>query len=367
VWAAKNRRRVEYFKYLQFVADEQLAAAAAAAKALAIGLYLDVAVGVDINSADVWSDRSAYVLDETVGAPPDPLGPHGQNWGLPPPDPVAMLRAGGAAFTELLAANMAHAGALRLDHVMALMRLFRIPRGKIAAEGAYVAYPFEELLALAAAESVRGRCLIVGEDLGTVPDGFRERMERESILSYRLLLFERDDDGSFRAPDRYPALALATGTTHDVPTLVGWFAARDVALRERIGLLAPEEAERTRGVRRVDASLLLEALARHGELDPPAFDEMHRTLDANPLESAAYDPLVRAAYRFLASSPSKLVLIQLDDAIGEFEQVNLPGTFIEYPNWRRKNGLDLDGIASDARIAALASDVAERVKRGGSV
>ena len=365
-WAARHRRRVEYFKYLQFVADEQLAAAADAARSLALGLYLDVAVGVDLNSADVWADRSAYVLDETIGAPPDPLGPLGQNWGLPPLEPAAMLANGGALFGELLAANMAHAGALRLDHVMALMRLFRIPRGKIAAEGAYVAYPFDDLLALTTAASHAARCLIVGEDLGTVPDGFRERMEREAILSYRLLLFERDGDGRFREPQRYPALALATGTTHDVPTLTGWLSARDVAVRERIGLATPEEAAGARQARRVDASLMLEAFARHGLLDGASFEAMHRMLDANPGEREAYDPLVRAAYRYLASSPAKVVLVQLDDAIGEFEQVNVPGTFVEYPNWRRKNRLDLDGIANDARIAVLASDVDERVKGGTS-
>ena len=362
-WAAKNRRRVEYFKFLQFVADEQLARVAEAARDMSIGLYLDVAVGVDINSADVWADPNAYVLDETIGAPPDPLGPFGQNWGLPPLDPETMLQSGGAAFTELLATNMAHAGALRLDHVMALMRLFRIPRGKVAAEGAYVAYPFDDLLGLAATASVRAGCLIVGEDLGTVPNGFRDRMEREAILSYRLLLFERDDDGSFRAPDRYPRLALATGTTHDVPTLAGWFAARDVATRERIGLISPDDADTGRRVRRVEASRLIEALASHGELDGTTFDAMHRTLDAKPEQASELEPLVRASYRYLASSPAKLVLVQLDDAALEFEQVNLPGTFVEYPNWRRKNGVNLDVIASDRRIATLASDVDERVKR----
>ena len=363
-WAAKNRRRVEYFKYLQFVADEQLAAAAEAAAAMSIGLYLDVAVGVDTNSADVWADPSAYVLDETIGAPPDPLGPFGQNWGLPPPDPDAMLRDGGAAFVELLATNMAHAGALRLDHVMALMRLFRIPRGKVASEGRYVGYPLEELLALAATQSVRSGCLIVGEDLGTVPDGFRERMEREAILSYRLLLFERDDDGSFRAPDRYPRLALATGTTHDVPTLVGWCAGRDLDVRERIGLLSPEDADHARRVRRVEVSRLLDALRAHGELDHETFEAMHRTLDDGPVEPRDLAPIVRAAYRYLASSPATLVMIPFDDAALEFEQVNVPGTFVEYPNWRRKNGVNVEALADDPQIAALASDVDVRVRRG---
>ncbi len=363
-WAAKHRRRVDYFKYLQFIADEQLADAAQTARGLGIGLYLDVAVGVDINSADVWSDRTAYVLDETVGAPPDPLGPLGQNWGLPPLDPGRMLDDGGRAFRDLLRANMAHAGALRLDHVMALMRLFRIPRGKLAAEGAYVAYPFDDLLAIATAESERARCLVVGEDLGTVPPGFRERMEREAIFSYRVLLFERDDDGRFRAPDRYPELSLATGTTHDVPTLAGWFAGRDLAARERIGHVRPDDLANERDRRRVDASLLLDAFAGAGALDAETIATMHRTLDARVDDGEAYAPLVGAAYRYVASTPAKFVLVQFDDAALELEQVNLPGTFTEYPNWRRKSGLDLEEIATNPRIGALASDVDARVKKG---
>jgi 4-alpha-glucanotransferase len=367
-WAARRRRRVDYFKYLQFIADEQLAAVAVAARALAIGLYLDVAVGVDLNSADVWASPAAYVLDETVGAPPDALGPQGQNWGLPPQVPEAMIAGGAAGFGELLAANMAHAGALRLDHAMALMRLFRIPRGKVAADGAYVPYPFEELLRVATEASLRSACLVVGEDLGTVPEGFRERMERAAILSYRVLLFERDPAG-FSAPGRYPELALATGTTHDIPTLVGWFAARDLATRARIGLLGPEEAERDERARRLDVTQLLEAFAAAGEIGGSAgdYEALHHIVDTKPDDSHAYDPLVRAAYRYLAASPAKLVLISLDDALGEFEQVNVPGTFVEYPNWRRKNCIGLEDIASDPRIAALAADVGARVKKGAPI
>ncbi len=365
-WAAKTRRRVEYFKYLQWIASEQLALAADAARELAIGLYLDVAVGVDMNSADVWSDLGAYVLDETIGAPPDPLGPLGQNWGLPPLNPLVMLHEEGAAFSELLRANMAHAGALRLDHVMALLRQFRIPRGKTPADGAYVAYPFDELIAYARIESERRRCLIVGEDLGNVPDGFRARMERERIFSYRLLLFEREDDGRFRPPAAYPILALATGTTHDVPTLVGWLIGRDIEVRQGIGILSAEAAREAKSLRRVDASRLLEALATEGELDGTTFEALHRTLDENSHDVAQFDAFTRGAYRYLAKTPSRLVLVQLDDAAGELEQINLPGTFTEYPNWRRKSGLDLDGIARDARIRALATDVRALVKGGSS-
>jgi 4-alpha-glucanotransferase len=364
-FAIKARRRIDYFKYLQWLASEQLAQAAAEATTLGLGLYVDVAVGVAIDSADVWSDRSAYILDETIGAPPDTLGPHGQNWGLAPPDPRAMLRDAGAAFAEMLAANMAHAGALRLDHAMALLRLFRIPRGKTAAEGAYVAYPFEELLAVATRESERARCLIVGEDLGTVPDGFRERMERARVLSYRLLLFERETDGRFKAPSTYPVLALATATTHDLATLTGWALGCDLDARDSIRAMPAEDARHARELRRRDVSQLLEALRSHGELDGAAYETLGRLHDPGTAADASlYAPLVRAAYRYLAATPARLVLVQLDDALGEVTQINLPGTHGEYPNWRRKNALDLAAIMADPALAALARDVRERVKGG---
>jgi len=365
-FAGTARRRIEYFKYLQWVASEQLAGVAAAASGMSIGLYLDLAVGSAADGADVWSAQEAYALDETIGAPPDPLGPSGQDWGLPVPLPAAMLRDGAASFADLLAANMAHAGALRIDHVMALQRLFCIPRGKRPAEGAYAAYPFEDLLAVATAESANARCLVVGEDLGTVPEGFRERLDREGIFSYRLLLFERDDDGRFKSPDAYPERALATATTHDLPTLPGWCIGRDIETRLRTGSLPPEEAAESHAVRRVDVSRLFDALVEHGALDRDGFDALHRAVDERRPEAAAYAELTRAAYRYLAASRARLVLIALDDATGEFDQVNVPGTFAEYPNWRRKNGLDLGDIATDPRIAALAADVRSRVKGGAA-
>jgi 4-alpha-glucanotransferase len=361
-WGVKNRRRLEYFKYLQFLIDEQLAAVAERGRGMAIGLYLDLAVGVDVNSADVWADPSAYVLDETVGAPPDKLGPLGQNWGLPPLDASALLLDGGSAFAELLGANMQHAGALRLDHVMALLRLFRIPRGRTAAEGVYHPYPFDELLAIAARESNRAGCLIVGEDLGNVPEGFRERMEAEAILSYRVLLFEREENGdAFKWPTAYPKLALATATTHDAPTLPGWALGRDIDIRERIGHATPEAAEYARNDRRVDASRLLDTLRSAGTLSDADFDATHRALDARVHEGAAYAALVRAAYAYLALSPASLVLVQLDDALCEIDQINLPGTFVEYPNWRRKNTRSIEEFIEDRHVSAFATEMSNRI------
>jgi (1->4)-alpha-D-glucan 1-alpha-D-glucosylmutase len=365
-WAATFRRRVDYFKYLQWVADEQLAGVADEARALTIGLYLDVAVGVDASSADVWSDRDAYVLDATVGAPPDPLGPYGQNWGLPPPDPDAILRDEGAAFAELLAANMRHAGALRLDHAMALLRLFWIPLGKSPADGTYVGYPLDSLLAIARVQSALARCAIIGEDLGNVPDGFRDRMACEGILSYRLLLFEREEDGGFKAPGAYPALALATATTHDLPTLAGWALGRDITTRREIGFTSDEIAGAALAVRRVETSRLLDAFRGHGLLDDSGFAQLHAALDARSTDANAYRLLIGAAYGFLARTPARVVLVQLDDAALELDQVNLPGTFSEYPNWRRKSRLRLADIARDERIAALSAEVNARVKGGNA-
>jgi (1->4)-alpha-D-glucan 1-alpha-D-glucosylmutase len=361
-FARRARERIDFYKYLQFVAHEQLAAVARDPRAA--GLYLDLAVGVDANSADVWSARDDYLLDRTVGAPPDPLGPQGQNWGLAPFDPEKLADDGGRAFAALLHDAMRYATALRIDHVMSLLRLFHIPAGSAAAQGAYVAYPFDLLLELTADASNAARCVVVGEDLGTVPDGFRARMERAAILSYRLLLFERDGAGTFRPPEAYPELALATATTHDLPTLPGWVLGRDLDVRAVLGQLDGDALRAEHGVRRVDATRLLEALAAAGELDAGAVERLHRTIDAGETQPDAYAPLVAAAYRFLGASAARMVLVQLDDALGEIDQVNLPGTYGEYPNWRRKCSAGLEQIAGDERIARLAAEVGARVRGG---
>lgn len=363
-FARRRRERVRYYQYLQWLVDQQLTSASEAFEGTGIGLYRDLAVGVDANGADVWSNRETFVLEESVGAPPDPLGPLGQNWGLPPPDPARLLEGEGATFRRLLATNMAHAGALRIDHVMALARLYRIPHGKPPVEGAYVDYPLEPLLAILADQSRRARCLVVGEDLGTVPETFREHMQAASILSHRLLLFERCPDGRFLPPEAYPVLALATATTHDLPTLAGWAIARDLDVRERIGLLPPHEAAQARALRRLDVSHLLDALLARATLDRAAFDVLHAAIDAKASDGAVYRALIAAVYRFLAQTPSRIVLIALDDVLTEFDQVNLPGTYAEYPNWRRKNGMGLEAIASDGGIAAIAREVDERLRRG---
>ncbi len=333
-----ERTAIAYAMYLQFHAARQLEAAARAGEARGVALYRDLAVGVDANGADVWIDPHAYVRSVSVGAPPDLLNPDGQAWGLPPLDPNALAVDGYRTVAELFRANMRSAGALRIDHVMSLARLFWSPRGRSAIDGTYVQYPLDDLIGVLALESVRAGCSVIGEDLGTVPIGFRERMAAANVLSYRILFFEREGDGHFIPADRYPALSLAATGTHDLATFTAWLEGGDIDLRARLGVGDPariplEHAERAR-----DRQRLIETLHAAGDLsgaDPSSFD------------------IMLAAHRFLARSPARIVMMQLDDAIGETLPVNVPGTADEYPNWRRKLHLDLDAIAADARFGAL--------------
>jgi 4-alpha-glucanotransferase len=332
--ATERAGGIAYFQYLQWNADEQLAAAARACDGMRVGLYRDLAVGSDPAGADAWSDRRLHAAGVSIGAPPDELNVRGQTWGLAPLDPLVLRERGLEPFARLLRANMAHAGALRIDHAMGLARLFWVPAGMPATEGAYVRYPFDEALAVLALESVRNRCLVVGEDLGTVPAGFRERMASARILGTRILFFERDGAGRFVEPAAYPALSLAAAGTHDLPTLRAYLAGDDLGLRDRLGLLAEGET-------------LAEALARrHADLA-----HLYDALGLSGDRSA--DDVVAAVYRFLGSSQSLLAVATLEDALGIAEQVNVPGTTWEHPNWRRRVPTDIAAIGSDERFAAV--------------
>ncbi len=369
-FAAEAHRRIGFYEYLQFVADEQLAGVAAAAREMEVGLYRDLAVGVGLDSADVWSEQSRYDFNHTIGAPPDAFGPLGQNWGLVPLDPAALERDDGSYYGMLLASNMRYAGALRIDHAMSLQRLFWIPRAAETRDGGYVPYPFDALLGQCATASIRAHCLIVGEDLGTVPDGFRERMERASILGYRLLLFEHDGDGRFIPPERYPQNVLATATTHDLPTLIGWVLSRDIDVRVGAALLDRRQGIQGSALRRLGATRFLEALQSAGELDSAMVERLHKAIDSDSstgsrvVDSSLYGPLVEAAYRFLARTPARIVLVQLDDVAGELDQINMPGTYDEYPNWRRKGRLAVEDLASDERIVSFASQLNGLIRGG---
>ena len=357
-FAAERRERVELHQYLQWEADRQLGAAARAAETagLSLGLYRDLAVGVDPNGAEVWADPGMTVTGASVGAPPDALNMKGQDWGLAPVNPVALRREGFAPFIAALRANMRHAGLLRIDHVMALMHLYWIPRGAGPSEGAYVAYPFEALRHVVALESERQRCAVIGEDLGTVPDGFREIMAATGVLSYRVMLFERDHGGGFLPPETYPEQASAAFSTHDIATLRGFWLGRDLEWRRALDLYPSAEAgERERRDRRRERRLLLEALIAADTL-PRAAAQLLLPNDDSPVFEPA---LTEAVYRFLAGSRAGLVLVQLEDVLGEIEQANLPGTVDEHPNWRRRLALALDQILADPEFARLAATVRE--------
>jgi len=334
-FAGEHGERVEFYLYLQFLAHEQLAAAAATARDAGIRFYCDLAVGVETNGADAWSDRDAFAVDATLGAPPDPLNTFGQNWGLAPLSPRALRERAFEPFVTLLRANMRYGGILRIDHVMALRRAFWIPRGASALNGAYVVYPMDELLGVLARESTRARCATVGEDLGTVPEGFRERMQAVRALSSRLFYFERDwSDGTFLPPEHYPRLAAASIGTHDLPTLAGWW------LGDRS---AGEDRAR-------DRFLLVDALEHAGALDAAGAGALRDDAHAGGTPHALR-ALALGAHRFLNATASLLAVVSIDDVLSETGAINVPGTFDEHPNWRRKLSLSLEDFDADGRLA----------------
>jgi len=326
-FAQRHARAIRFACYLQWQADRQLEAAAHAGReaGLDLGLYRDLAVGAAPDGAETWSQPDRFAGGASIGAPPDPFASGGQNWNLPPPVPHSIAADGASAFRTLLAANMRHAGALRIDHVMGLSRLFWIPDGAAAREGAYVRYPFATLLAVVAEESMRARCLVVGEDLGTVPAGLRERLAEADILSYRVLWFERDDQG-FVDPARYPEKAAACVTTHDLPTIAGWWTGADVAERHALGLADGEDAAEALRIRRRERVLLALAVNRVATASTPPIDP------EGPCDAA----VIASIHGFVGATRSALVLFRADDLASEVIATNLPGTDRERPNWRRR-------------------------------
>jgi (1->4)-alpha-D-glucan 1-alpha-D-glucosylmutase len=355
-FAHAHRDRVDFYQYLQWIADEQLHAASRIAAAAGAGFYRDLAVGVDRNSADVWGDRATILESVSLGAPPDALNALGQNWGLPPLSPRALRAQGYAPFARLLRANMRHATILRIDHVMSLRRAFWIPLGRSPREGAYVNYRFDEMLAVVALESVLNRCAVVGEDLGTVPEGFRERMQAAGTLSSRLVYFERDyHSGRFYPPSAYPELAAASIGTHDLPPLLGWWTGDDLALRARIGLF-PDDVTVRNAVdeRRHARFMLVEALEHSGCADTETVRRLRADAEAGGTR-AVYDLLMPAVYRFLSKTPARLAVVAVEDVMGEAEAINVPGTTDQHPNWRRKHIATLEEIEQTNLLKKIGS------------
>ena len=331
-FADAHWRRVLFHEWMQWQVDLQLEAAQKDAQeaGMELGLYHDLALATDKCGADLWAYGKFYASGCRVGSPPDGFAPEGQDWAFPPPNSAALREDGYRLFIESIRRNSRHGGALRIDHFMRFFRLFWIPDGLAAKEGTYVSERWLDLLRILALESVRGKFLVVGEDLGTVPSELREGMDRFGILSYKLFYFEKNWDGQPKQVQEYARQALVSSTTHDLPTLAGFWAGRDIEARRAAGML-PDGADyrRQQEERRAEKGRLLNALIRDGLL-PNDF----------PREAAGWSELTgelhNAVIGYLASTPSMLFLLNQEDLTKETEQQNLPGTTWQYPNWKRK-------------------------------
>ena len=352
----ENAEAVDLHRWVQFELDVQLAAAAHAGReaGLAVGLYQDLAVGSSGGGSDVWAQPGLFVYGVSQGAPPDPLGPEGQDWGFPPLNPHRLAADGYRYWIQLVRAAFRHAGALRVDHVLGLVRQFWIPWGTSGADGAYVRFPTDDLLGVLALESVRHEALVVGEDLGTVPPEVPPTLRRWRVLSSKVMLFERQRDGGFAPSAGYAADALATVNTHDLPTLAGWWMGRDVELRERLGRISPDDVTRERAARARERVQLLQRLRAEGCLGDAATRDAATGDEAGNGERPASAALRGATHRFLRRTPSMLVGLALDDLAGEVDPVNVPGTTEdEYPSWTRRMRRTLEELvaAPDVREA----------------
>ncbi len=347
----RQMNRVRFFQYLQWLAAEQLRSLVKRTQdvGMPIGLYHDFALGSDRYGADGWLNQETLAFTADCGAPPDAFAPQGQNWGFSPLDPLRLRASGYRYVSALLRNNLRYGGAIRIDHVMALFRLFWIPRGLPPAMGTYVYYRDDELLAILALESVRANALVIGEDLGTVPDWVRERLGPAGVLSYRVFYFEREHWGGWKPPAHYPVQALAVATTHDLPTLAGYWEGVDIDTRSALGLFPSDEARQAMWAdRQREKSGILAALKSEGLLPSWVSEDPAYTPTMTP-------ELVGCIHQYLARSPAWMVLANLEDLIGTRLQTNLPGTVDQHPNWCRKLGATVEDLVGDPRAEQVAA------------
>jgi 4-alpha-glucanotransferase len=358
-FAEAHAREVLFHGWLQWLIDQQLETAQRAARdgGMSIGLYHDLALATDRCGGDLWAHRDFYVEGNRVGAPPDDFSPNGQDWSFPPPNRDRHLADGYRLYSESIRHTLRHGGALRIDHVMRLFRLYWIPEGYDAAHGAYVRDNAEDLIRILALESARNRAVVIGEDLGTVEDSVREMLSRFGILSYRLLYFERDQ-AQFKRPAEYPPQALASTSTHDLPTIAGFWSGNDIEARRRAGAIDEKDYRRQKNDRARDKQHLLDALfALH------LLPESHEH-SAERIPELTAD-LHQAIVGFLASTSASLWLINQEDMTKEPEQQNLPGTTSEYPNWSRKMRWAVEDLRPPGEARDCAAMVRHWVERSG--
>jgi 4-alpha-glucanotransferase len=349
------RDRVDFHAWLTWLTETQLTDAQRAAReaGMPVGIVHDLAVGVHPVGADAWAQQEYVAAGMSVGAPPDAFNARGQDWGLPPWRPDRLAESGYAPFRDLLRALFRYAGALRIDHVMGLFRLWWVPEGLPPTEGTYVRYDAEAMLAVLVLEASRAGAVVIGEDLGTVEPGVRETLRERGVLGTSVLFFERDwaGDGRPLPAGRWRADCLATATTHDLPPTAARLTGEHVGLRDRLGLLTrPVEEERAEAA--ADAEEWLDLLARLGLLGDTS----------DPQEAG-----IQAVYRFLRTTPARMVGVWLPDTAGDRRPQNLPGTWDQYPNWRLPiadaagRPVTLEDLAASPRLHALI----EAVRGGG--
>lgn len=346
-----NKKEVLYYQYVQWLIDKQLEHVFHETKSqeMPVGLYYDLAIGSIGGGSDAWSFHDVIAVDADVGAPPDEFSPNGQNWGFPPLNPEKLRESAYELFIHTMRNNMQYGGALRIDHALGLFRLFWIPHGMSPKEGTYVNLPAEDLLRIIALESVRNKTVVIAEDLGTIGENMRETLEKFHMLSYRLFYFERNyPDPSFSSPEKYPELALCAITTHDLPTIHGYWVGQDFKVKQQLDmfpndkLLRKQLKERERDKALILSTLKTQGILPHGLPSEPG-KIPHMTAE-----------LCLAIYHYLAFTPCKLLLVSLDDIIGTINQQNMPGTLDEHPNWMQKTPLTLDELVKDNRFIDLA-------------
>lgn len=345
-FARENEDEIEFNTWLQWLATRQLATAADAARkaGMRIGLYLDFAVAEAPDGSATWSEPDNFLPRIKIGAPPDVFSAAGQDWGLAALSPAVFKQRQAGSYEALLTQVMRGAGALRIDHAMSACRLFVIPEASPAREGTYLRYPMQNVLATMAVLSRRSGCIVIAEDLGNVPPGFREALQARDMLSYRVLCFEHKA-GEFRPAASYPRLSLACVTTHDLPPLRGWWNGDDIALRQSQGLVDSNSAIRQQAERRKLKLSLWRILK--GERSGP--DHM-----PDAAEDQRWPEVAVAVHRFIARTPSMLVATRLADMTGETRPTNIPGTSEDYPNWRPKLSITLEEFAGSEMPLAIA-------------
>lgn len=340
-FAQEHAEEVEFHAFLQWQAARglQMAQRDARDAGMPIGLITDLAIGADNGGSQAWSRQAEILTGLSVGAPPDVMNPRGQGWGLGAFSPHAMKTHGFHAFIEMLRAAFVHAGGVRIDHVLGLTRLWLVPDGASPEEGAYLRYPCEDLLRLVALESWRHRAIVIGEDLGTVPEGFDGLLADAGLLGIRVLLFQQHG-GRFFAPREWPDTAISTTTTHDLPTIAGWWQGNDIGWRAKLDLLEEGQSEdEARRAREAEKSALWRTLQDGGLVRQ---DEPQPGPEGVPLD---------AAVALIGSTPAPLAMLPIEDALGLVEQPNLPGTTDQHPNWRRRMPHPVDTVLDERQVA----------------